>query len=73
MIKLNSAGEKQEDRVHSTARRCPRRSVIKRAVGWLKSLRRPVIRGEKRAVNFNIMPTVALMARRATRHLTDIT
>lgn len=50
-----------------------RRNVIERAVGWLKNLRRLASRSEKLAVNFEAMLTVALVARYATRYLSDTT
>jgi transposase len=50
-----------------------RRNVIERAVGWMKNLRRIATRSEKLAMNFEAMFTVALIARYATRYLSDTT
>lgn len=50
-----------------------KRNFIERAVGWLKYLRRLASRSEKLAVNFQTMLSVALIARYATRYLSDIT
>lgn len=50
-----------------------RRNVIERAVGWMKHLRRIATRSEKLALNYEAMFTVALIARYATRYLSDTT
>jgi transposase len=50
-----------------------RRNIIERAVGWLKQLRRLATRAEKLARHFAAMITIALVARYATRYLSDTT
>jgi transposase len=50
-----------------------RRNVIERVVGWLKHLRRLATRAEKLATHFAAMVTIALVARYATRYLSDTT
>jgi transposase len=50
-----------------------RRNVIERAVGWLKNLRRIATRSEKLAIHYKNMITVALIARYATKYLSDTT
>ena len=50
-----------------------RRNIIERAVGWLKNLRRIATRSEKLAVHYHSMVTIALIARYATKHLSDTT
>lgn len=48
-----------------------RRNVIERAVGWLKNLRRIATRSEKLAIHHHSMITIALIARYASKHLSD--
>jgi transposase len=50
-----------------------RRNVIERVVGWLKHLRRLATRAEKLATHFAAMLTIALVARYATRYVSDTT
>lgn len=50
-----------------------RRNVVERAVGWLKNLRRVATRSDKLARSFESWITVALVARYATRYLSDTT
>ena len=50
-----------------------RRNIIERSVGWMKHLRRIATRSEKLALNYEAMFTVALIARYATRYLSDTT
>jgi transposase len=50
-----------------------RRHIIERAVGWLKRLGRLATRAEKLATPFAAMITIALVARYATRYLSDTT
>jgi len=63
-----------EQRSHRPGRRLSfdreqyrRRTVIERAVGWMKHLRRIATRSEKLALNYEAMFTVALIARYTTR------
>jgi len=44
-----------------------RRNIVERAVGWLKNQRRIATRSEKRAVHYESMITIALVARYATK------
>ena len=50
-----------------------RLNIIERAVGWLKNLRRIATRSEKLAIHYQSMITIALIARYATKHLSDTT
>lgn len=59
--------------LHFDRIRYRQRNVIERAVGWLKNLRRIATRSEKLAIHYRSMITVALIARYATRHLSDTT
>ncbi len=50
-----------------------RRNVVERAVGWLKNLRRIATGSQKLATRFSAMITIALVARYATKYLSDTT
>jgi transposase len=50
-----------------------RRNVVGRDIGWLRNLRRIATRSETLARYFSAVITIALLARYATRYLSDTT